>query len=51
MHTENIDIDTAMVNLDTDQLISKIIAYLEEVERNYHSSNAKAPNTQEVKLA
>jgi|APDOM4702015159_1054818.scaffolds.fasta_scaffold48555_1 hypothetical protein len=50
MHTENIEIDTAMVNLDTDQLISKIIAYLEEVER-YHSGKTKAPNQQEVKVA
>jgi len=48
MQPENTTVDTAKVNLEDDQLISKIIVYLEEVERRYQISKQMSPNPQEA---
>lgn len=51
MQPENTTVETAKVNIDDDQLISKIIVYLEEVERRYQISKLKATNPQEAESA
>ena len=49
MQTENTHIKAVTGNLDGDQLIDKIIVYLEEMERRYQNSITKSPNLQEIK--
>ncbi len=47
MQTENTHIETTKVNSDGDQLISKIIVYLEEMERRYQNSIMNSTSSQE----
>jgi hypothetical protein len=51
MQSENTQIDAAKANLDADPLISKILVYLEEVERRYQLSQSTSLNSQETKSA
>jgi len=51
MQLENTQIDAVKANLDADPLISKILVYLEEVERRHQLSQSMLLNSQETKSA
>jgi len=47
MQTESTPFEAAAGNLDEDQLITKIIVYLEEMERKYQNSIKMSTSLQE----